>query len=123
MEEKRSVLIVESNIELLRRITRGFDEAGYLVLKAVTGKGGRTILRKAQPDLIIVSCTLPDESCLKICQEIRESPNFASARILISVADESLLSMFSDSDLSMFDGMFNLKNTHWLDLVFSGSNP
>jgi len=74
----KKLLIVDDEAGIVDEIKDFFEEEGYEVYSADTGKGGIELADKVQPDLMIVDIKLPDisglavlESCKKQCPKTK----------------------------------------------------
>ncbi len=67
----KKLLIVDDEAGIVEEVKSFFEEEGYEVYTADTGKEGIEILERVQPDLILVDMKLPDMSglnVLRICK-------------------------------------------------------
>lgn len=70
MENKGTILLVDDDFYLNNANQNEFYRRGYVVLTATSYSEARTILNKAEPDIIIMEATLPDGSGFSFCHEI-----------------------------------------------------
>ena len=54
------ILVVDDNPELLTLLASAFEEAGYLVSKALRGRSAIDLARREKPELAVVDVLLPD---------------------------------------------------------------
>lgn len=68
----RRILLVEDE-ENIRKFTKlSLENEGYLVLEADTGELGVEIVRKEEPDIVILDIMLPGINGYEVCEIIRE---------------------------------------------------
>jgi len=65
------VLVVEDDAAILRGLTDNLEAESYVVLTAKDGEEGYAILRREEPDLVILDLMLPKLSGYEICQRAR----------------------------------------------------
>lgn len=70
---KKKVLVVDDDTALQNLICRFLNYNNYLTEGALNGKTARKLLRRLQPDLVILDINLPDETGLNLCEEIRKT--------------------------------------------------
>ncbi|MGO4920984.1 two-component regulator propeller domain-containing protein [Maribacter spongiicola] len=71
LENKRTILIVEDNIEL-RNYLKNKLRADYLVVEAENGKAGLQMALKGIPDIIITDVIMPEMDGFEFCKHIKE---------------------------------------------------
>jgi DNA-binding response OmpR family regulator len=67
----RSILVVEDEKNLLDLYKSEFEEVGYRVQPAVTGRDAIDSVKKKRPDLVILDIKLNDMEGLKVLDEIK----------------------------------------------------
>ncbi len=70
---KKKILVVDDDPALQNLICRFFNYNNYITEAASDVKTARKVLRRLQPDLVILDINLPDETGLNLCQEIRRT--------------------------------------------------
>lgn len=71
----RRVLVVDDEEPLLEVIGYSLQEAGFKVSTATNAKQALDLLKKLEPDLLILDIMLPDESGFEVCRNIRAKSN------------------------------------------------
>jgi OmpR family response regulator RpaB len=69
----KTILIVDSDINLSQLLSTRFTVLGYRVLLAFNGKDALFSFRKEQPDLVILDLLLPKLDGCEVCSRIREN--------------------------------------------------
>ena len=71
-KEKRTVLVVDDEPDIVDMLKAYLEMSGYLVMTASTGK--RALEQaKRKPDAIILDRGLPDIEGLSVCEQLRET--------------------------------------------------
>ncbi|MDJ0532165.1 MAG: response regulator transcription factor [Xenococcaceae cyanobacterium MO_207.B15] len=70
---KKKILVVDDDPALQNLICRFLSYNKYITEGASDGKTARQLMRKLQPDLVILDVNLPDETGLNMCAEIRKT--------------------------------------------------
>ncbi len=68
---KKSILVVEDEIDILEILVYNLEAEGYRCYKALDGEGGLALARQKNPDLILLDLMLPGLSGTEICTELR----------------------------------------------------
>lgn len=66
------ILIVEDESSIRGFIKINFERNGYIVFEAETGEEGIEIVRREQPDIVILDIMLPGMDGFEVCQILRE---------------------------------------------------
>jgi len=84
------ILLVDDDRDLIDLLKYNFEKDGFLV-QAVTRVGKvMSVLRKYQPNLIVLDIMMPDGNGIELCREIRRYSRFNSTRIfMLSARSES----------------------------------
>ena len=69
---KKSVLVVEDEIDILEILIYNLEAEGYRCYKALDGEGGLALARARNPDLILLDLMLPGMSGTEICSRLRQ---------------------------------------------------
>ena len=86
MSEKKRILIIEDETELVKAIQIRLEQAGYEVLDAYDGQEGLEKAKKEKPDLIILDLMLPKMDGHKVCGLLKKDTRFAKIPIIILTA-------------------------------------
>ena len=99
MKDKKTILLVEDDPDILWTNEKVLKSEGYTVITAETIKGTLARLDESPPDLVVLDLKLPDGNSLDIMPEIRKK---TSAPILILTAliekDERLYGLKAGGD-------------------------
>jgi FixJ family two-component response regulator len=70
--EGRRLLIVDDDDAVLRGLSSYFEQLGYTVIKAATGRAGITAHQTHEPDVTILDLRLPDIDGLQVLEVLRQ---------------------------------------------------
>lgn len=79
----KKILIIDDEPHILELLKLNLEIYGYEVYTSDTGEGIMNIIKKINPDLILLDLMLPGISGIDICKEIRSNPELNRIRILI----------------------------------------
>jgi len=71
--DKRTILIVEDDLDLIEMLDAYFHVQGYDVLTAHWGEDGLSLCQTASPDLVILDIRLPDIDGFEIARRLRST--------------------------------------------------
>jgi len=80
------ILVVDDDREIVRLVKSYLERAGYIVLSAYNGEGALHILRREQPDLLVLDLMLPDRDGWDLTRLIRSDKNLAYIPIIMLTA-------------------------------------
>ena len=86
MSEKRRILIVEDEAELVEMIKMRLEAADYEVISAFDGQEGLDVAKKEKPDLIILDLMLPKMGGYKVCGLLKKDARYARIPVIIFTA-------------------------------------
>lgn len=90
MHAAKSILIVDDDPQIRRLLQTYFNNVGFRIHAVASGSEFRQEMSKTGADVVILDVTLPDESGFKLCQWMREHPDFSETPIIMltGYADE-----------------------------------
>lgn len=77
------ILVIDDEPQIRKLLSIVLESSGYKVLTATTGLDGISLAASRQPDLILLDLGLPDQSGLKVLEDLRQW--FVNPIIIISV--------------------------------------
>lgn len=83
----KKILLIEDNADIQTLLKELLQEQDYFVKKAGTAAAALEILKKGEPDLVILDLGLPDMSGESLCQKIRK--DYPSLPIVILTARDT----------------------------------
>ena len=78
----KKLLIVDDEAGIIEEVKAFFEEEGYTVHTADTGKEGIDALTQFQPDLVILDMKLPDMSGLQVLKYCKE--NYPATKVIVN---------------------------------------
>jgi DNA-binding response OmpR family regulator len=91
MSDRKRVLIVDDEPDILKTVIFRLKKAGYQIITAKDGKTGLELAKKEKPDLILLDVTLPLINGYEVCQRLKSDDNFKKIPVIFltaSVADK-----------------------------------
>ena len=85
-DDKKQVLIVEDEEDILALLHFNLMKAGYQVECAVCGEEALKKIHEQRPDLILLDLMLPGIDGLEICRRLRRGPDTAELPIIMLTA-------------------------------------
>jgi two-component system alkaline phosphatase synthesis response regulator PhoP/two-component system response regulator VicR len=82
MEQKKKILIIEDEPEIIKGTPELLKEAGYLVWMANNAQEAMEKLEAFNPDLILMDLVLPDQSGFRIAQKIKSLSKYRHIPII-----------------------------------------
>ncbi len=76
------VLVIEDDEDLRELLTLQLHRRGHLVLAAADGNAARELLRKCQPDVVVLDLNLPAVSGLELSREIHAEPRLRNTPVI-----------------------------------------
>lgn len=83
MSQKKKILVVDDEPDVLRWLTVLFENNGYDVVSAVDGLDGFKKAEAEQPDLITLDITMPTESGVKMYRDLHDSKALSGVPVII----------------------------------------
>ena len=89
MEQKKTVLIVEDEKNIMDIVCFNLQREGYATLEAYDGEDGLEKAQSSKPDLILLDVMLPKMNGFDVCRALRESRNNVPVVILTAREEET----------------------------------
>lgn len=91
------IVIIEDNELVARIYERKLIKEGHLTGVALDGRTGLEMVRRINPDLVLVDLLLPEISGVDVIKELRKDPKFADLSIVAYSADTYLLNQVKEA--------------------------
>jgi len=91
MGDRKRVLIVDDEPDILKTVIFRLKKAGYQIITAEDGETGMELARKEKPDLVLLDVRLPLIDGYEVCQRLKSDDNFKKIPVIFltaSAADE-----------------------------------
>ncbi len=86
MSEKKKILVVDDEQDVLTYLTALFEDNGYETVTATDGKMAFELARSEKPDLISLDITMPDQSGVRTYRKYKEDPEIKKIPVIIVTA-------------------------------------
>jgi two-component system alkaline phosphatase synthesis response regulator PhoP len=83
---ERRILVVDDDPQIVRLLRASLEQAGYRVLAAYDGERALHILRREQPDLVVLDLMLPDRDGWDVTRVMRDDAALAAIPIIMLTA-------------------------------------
>jgi len=80
------ILVVDDDPEIVRLLRAYLEQAGYQVLVAYDGETALHLLRREQPDLVVLDLMLPDRDGWDVTRVVRGDPTLRATPIIMLTA-------------------------------------
>jgi two-component system alkaline phosphatase synthesis response regulator PhoP len=84
--EKKRILIVDDDPDLVETVSMMLEARGYAPLPAYGGIEGLEKARGERPDLIVLDVMMPDKDGYAVCNELKKDPTFNDIPIILLTA-------------------------------------
>lgn len=83
-------LVVDDQEWTARSLESILSPSGYAVLKAYTGRQALELVRKVQPEILVIDMHLPDMRGVDVCKEARALPNVRGSTPIVMLTTSPL---------------------------------
>jgi DNA-binding response OmpR family regulator len=81
--EKKCILVVDDEPDVLQLVSSNLKSAGFDVIKAADGVSALAQARNALPSLIVLDLMLPEMSGLEVCRVLKKEPSTSRIPIIM----------------------------------------
>jgi len=85
-EEKKKILVIDDEFELLMAMKIRLVSSGYLVETAKDGVDGINLMEQFKPGLVLLDFIMPNADGLEICRRIKSNPNLKDIPVVMCTA-------------------------------------
>jgi DNA-binding response OmpR family regulator len=86
MSDRKRVLIVDDEPDILKTAIFRLKKAGYEIITAKDGKTGVELAKKEKPNLILLDVRLPLMDGYEVCQRLKSDDNFKKIPVIFLTA-------------------------------------
>jgi DNA-binding response OmpR family regulator len=86
MSEKKRILVVDDEVDILDMVVLRLKASGYEVISALDGQEAFDKARKENPDLMILDLMLPKMDGYKVCGLLKRDARYAHIPIILFTA-------------------------------------
>lgn len=83
---QRSIVVVEDETSILEVITYNLKREGYAVMTATNGEEGLAIIKRSQPDAVLLDIMLPGLDGIEVCQRLKADPALRDIPVIMVTA-------------------------------------
>ena len=99
MADKRRILVVDDEVNIVDLVTMGLQYEGFETLTAHSGREGLSAWQASSPDLVILDLMLPDQDGIAVCRTIRAASDVPILMLTArSELDDKVLGLDSGAD-------------------------
>ncbi|OQY53391.1 MAG: response regulator [Desulfobacteraceae bacterium 4572_89] len=91
MSEKKLILVVDDDPDLVEAVSMKLDAIGYRVEKAYDGVEAMEKIKEEKPSVVILDVMMPRKNGWEVCEEIKNNDNLKEiAVVLLTAVAESV---------------------------------
>ena len=83
MSDKRKIIIIDDDPDIVTFLTVLLQDNGYETIEARDGAEGLDKTKAEKPDLILLDITMPEKSGVKFYREVRGDPELRSTPVVM----------------------------------------
>ena len=84
--QKRHLLVVEDDEDILELVAYNLAKAGYRVTKAATGREALARVAEEPPDLVVLDLMLPETDGTEVCRRLKGDTNTSAIPVVMLTA-------------------------------------
>lgn len=86
MSNKKRVLVVDDDPDLVEAVSMRLESEEYQVAKAYDGVEAWNKIKEERPDLIILDVMMPEKNGYRVCEEIKKDPEYKDITVILLTA-------------------------------------
>ncbi|MGC8492502.1 MAG: response regulator transcription factor [Syntrophobacteraceae bacterium] len=100
MSDKRLILVVDDDPDLVEAVSMKLQGSDFRVAKAYDGIEAWEKIRQEKPDLVLLDVMMPRKDGYELCREIKEDPQFKDIAVVLltAVAENVKSSRYTHQD-------------------------
>jgi two-component system response regulator VicR len=103
-EEKKRVLCIEDDPEMIDLIKLILERKGFEVLEAVGGKEGLEMSRREMPDLILLDLMMPEVDGWEVFRQVRADEQLKDIPVIVVTAKAQSIDIVLGLHIAKVDG-------------------
>jgi two-component system response regulator VicR len=103
-EEKRRVLCIEDDAEMIDLIRLILERKGFEVLEAVGGREGLEVSRREMPDLILLDLMMPEVDGWEVFRQLRADEQLKDIPVIVVTAKAQSIDIVLGLHIAKVDG-------------------
>jgi len=86
MSEKKMILVVDDDPDLVEAVSMELESQDYRVAKAYDGNEAWDRIKEEKPQLVILDVMMPNKNGYQVCDEIKNNPDYSDIRVILLTA-------------------------------------
>ena len=86
MNNKKLVLVVDDDPDLVEALSMKLESESFRVAKAYDGLQAWDRIREERPDLVILDVMMPEKNGYAVCDEIKKDPRYKDITVVLLTA-------------------------------------
>jgi CheY-like chemotaxis protein len=86
MDDKKLILVVDDDPDLVEAISMKLSSENYRVAKAYDGVQAWDRIRQERPHLIILDVMMPNKNGYQVCKELKNDPQYKNITVVLLTA-------------------------------------
>ena len=86
MNEKKLILVVDDDPELVEAVSMKLESENYRVAKAYDGNEAWEKIKEERPALIVLDVMMPEKDGYAVCREIKSDPEYKDISVILLTA-------------------------------------
>jgi two-component system response regulator VicR len=103
-EEKKRILCIEDDAEMIDLIRLILERKGFEVLEAVGGKEGLEVSRREMPDLILLDLMMPEIDGWEVFRQLRADEQLKDIPVIVVTAKAQSIDIVLGLHIAKVDG-------------------
>jgi two-component system response regulator VicR len=103
-EEKKRILCIEDDAEMIDLIRLILERKGFEVLEAVGGKEGLEVSRREMPDLILLDLMMPEVDGWEVFRQLRADEQLKDIPVIVVTAKAQSIDIVLGLHIAKVDG-------------------
>ena len=86
MSEKKLVLVVDDDPDLVEALSMELESENYRVAKAYDGVEAWDRIKEERPHLVILDVMMPNKNGYQVCDEMKNNPEYSDITVILLTA-------------------------------------
>ena len=86
MDDKKLILVVDDDPDLVEAISMKLESENYRVSKAYDGIQAWDRIKQERPHLIILDVMMPNKNGYQVCDELKKDPQYSNITVVLLTA-------------------------------------
>lgn len=102
---KKKILVVDDELDMLKLMSLRFERSGYDVIKATNGREALRLMRNEKPDLVILDFLMPVMTGDKVCKRSKNDEALKDIPIILFTVNTDTVTIEKARNLGASDCM------------------